>query len=372
MVKIGFLLGGFQGNGGIGRVTSIIMNELCKVSNYEICAISYTGDNSPLLYQLDNSINTYTLYHYELSMKKAIILKNAVKKVKNILAQNELDILVACGALYFPLAILACKFTKTKCVCWEHTNPETTSDYKFQKFCRDFAAWQGDHFIVLTKSALSYYQQTYAIPDERITQIYNPISHEAEKSKAYSCDSRKIISVGRLTYQKNFERLIEVASKILPKYKMWTWDIFGDGELKDQLQEQIESLGIAAQIKLRGQVEDLYERYSEYAFMVMTSRYEGFPMSLIEGAVNRLPLVSLDIPTGPNEIIMDGENGFLISQYNADLDLIEKIELLINDVELRQKMSNQAYQLKFVFSLEEITTKWKALINHLKKEVDYI
>ena len=146
----------------------------------------------------------------------------------------------------------------------------------------------------------------------------------------------------------------------MPKYPDWSWDVFGDGDLKEVLQKQINDSGLTANLTLKGQVSDLYDRYREYAFMVMTSRYEGFPMTLIEGAANRLPLVSFDIPTGPDEIIMDGMNGYLIDK-NSDGDMINKIIKLMDDTELRENMSDKVYELTKVFSTEKVLEEWETL-----------
>lgn len=365
MIKVCFLLGGFQGNGGIGRVTSILINQLCEDPDLDIHTIVYLHDARPLLYNLKSKIHTHILFTESCSMTKAILLKHAVKKVRQILQDEKIDLLISCGALYYPLGILACKKTDTKCVCWEHTNPTTSTDYKFQNLCRRYAASRCEHLVVLTKSAEHYYKQHFPVCKGKITQIYNPIDENAAKSRCYDVNSKKIISVGRLSYPKNFERLIEIASHILPNHSEWSWDIYGDGELKEPLQNLIDEKNLASQLVLKGQVSDLYDRYAEYAFMVMTSRYEGFPMSLIEGAANRLPLVSFDIPTGPNEIITDGINGFLIDA-NSDDDMINKINQLVENPELRMSMSKESYRLKDSFDLARILEQWKELFNKLK------
>ena len=107
---------------------------------------------------------------------------------------------------------------------------------------------------------------------------------------------------------------MKVASEVLPKFPDWQWDIFGQGEDLEELIRLAKEAQIDEQMHFNGQVTDLYERYKQYSIMVMTSRYEGFPMTLLEGIGNGLPLVSFDIPTGPSEIIDDGENGYLLQE----------------------------------------------------------
>ncbi|MDI9520816.1 MAG: glycosyltransferase family 4 protein [Bacillota bacterium] len=359
-MKICFLLGGFQGSGGIERVTSILANKLSNDSILEIHTMAYLQDSRPLFYDLNPLIHQHVLFTSSVSMTKAIVLYRAVKKVKSILQNERIDILISCGTLFFPLGILACKNTKTKCMCWEHTNPSIIIDHKFQSFCRLFASQRCDHMVVLTLSAKDYYQKAYPLLNGKISQIYNPVDVDSARSKKYDAQSCQIISVGRLSYPKNFDRLIDLAARILPDYPDWIWDIYGEGEDRKKLQRMIDDYQIGSQLFLRGQVSNLYDLYSKYAFMVMTSRYEGFPMSLIEGAANRLPLISFDVPTGPNEIIINNVNGYLIDEHD-DKKMLECIRLMINNQSKRTDMSQKSYQSTRRFQLEQIAEEWKRL-----------
>ena len=109
MIKICFLLGGFQGNGGIGRVTSILVNQLCQDNDLEIHAISYLQDQRPMLYDIKPEVHTHVLYTTACSMTQAMVFHHAIHKVRAILKKEEIDLLIACGALYYPLGIIACK-----------------------------------------------------------------------------------------------------------------------------------------------------------------------------------------------------------------------------------------------------------------------
>lgn len=362
MKRVCFLLGGFQGNGGIGRVTSILINQLSRNSDLEIHAIVYYHDQRPILYNLDTRVHMHILYTTYHSMMKAMLFYRAVGKVRKIVEKENIDILIACGALFFPLCIASCLGLKAKCVCWEHTNPATVNDYKFQRICRYTAVLASWKIVVLTKSARKFYLTHYQKCENKVIQIYNPIDPESIKSKKYDEDSKKIISVGRLEYPKNFERLIEIASILLPRYPEWSWDIYGDGELRNKLSELVRENGLEQQLHLMGQNHNLYDVYPYYSFMVMTSRYEGFPMSLIEGAANRLPLISFDIQTGPNEIIKDGLNGFLV-ENNSNKKMIQRIEQLITQKDRRVEMSKNVIKLVEEFSLKRIVAQWLEVFN---------
>jgi len=354
-MNVCFLLGGFQSNGGIGRVTSILANSLCEKENMTIHTIAYCQTNKPLLYNLSDKIHQHALFSASTSMLQAMTVKRAVKRVRAILREQKIDVLIAAGALFYPLAIHAVKGTHSKCYCWEHTNPGTTHDHRYQGWCRRYAVKRADRVIVLTRSARQYYVEQLHMEPERLVHIYNPVLN-SHTDAPYDPTSKRIIAVGRLSYPKNFDRLIKLASRFLPDTD-WSLDIYGKGEDRQTLADLIQKNGLEQQVHLLGQVDDLYDRYPQYAFQVMTSRYEGFPMSLLEGATHRLPLVSFDIPTGPNEIITNGENGFLVDKQDDDR-MVACIRLLMEDASLRQTMSDNAYRMVQAFKLNDIIEQW--------------
>lgn len=364
MKRICFLLGGFQSNGGIGRSTSILANHLCNENDLEIHTISYCETSKERLYEIDSRVREHLLFDEETSMTKALLLKNATRRVKRILKENKIGILISCGTINYPLGILAVMGTSVKCICVEHTSPEVQSDHKFQALCRKIAVKKTDMMVTITDSARDYYIKELGIHADRVCRIYNPVPEQYYQSNCYQVSSRKIISVGRLSYPKNFSCLIDIAKVVLERHPDWCWDIFGEGEEQQQLQQKINDLGISDRIQLRGQVPDLLQRYGEYSFIVMTSRYEGFPMSLLEAAANRLPMVSFDIKTGPNEIIQDGVNGYLLDKNDIS-EMIERICNLVENKHVRLSMSKNAYEMIARFDIARITDQWRSLFDNV-------
>ena len=355
-MNVCFLLGGFQSNGGIGRVTSILANALSEQKNITIHTVAYCHTRRPMLYTLSEQVHQHHLFTAPTPMVKAILLGNAITKLREILVQEHIDVLVAAGALFYPLAILASRGTATKCICWEHTNPASTADHRFQGWCRRYAVRRTHKLVVLTRSAAQYYTETLKIKPEKLVQIYNPID-PVENPAVYDDTATRMIAVGRLAYPKHFDRLISIAARCLKDHPQWSLDIYGKGEDRPKLEKQIHSLGMEGRIHLMGQVDDLYDRYSQYAFQVMTSRYEGFPMSLLEGGSHRLPLIAFNVPTGPDEIIVDGENGFLVDAHD-DARMESCILRLMNDPALRQQMSETSYRLARRFHMSDILNQW--------------
>lgn len=360
-MKICFLCRGFSSNGGIGRVIAILSDKLADC--FDVYLLSFCSEEAPSYYDVNPKCKQDKLFSAPVSMTKALVFKQAINKLSVYLIKHNIDIIIASGALFFPLAILAAKKAGIKCICWEHTSPNNKNDYKFQDLARMFGARRSDINVVLTQSAKIVYQTRF--PKAKTVQIYNPIDPFLLNNICdYNSLSRKIISVGRLRPQKNFSRLLDIAAEVLKDSPDWEWDVFGDGPLRLELERKRDLLELEGRVHFRGQVSDLYKRYRDYSLMVMTSDYEGFPMTLLEGAANALPLVAFDVPTGPNEIIIDGKNGFLCKNGN-NIEMINDIKTLMSNLELRSEFSENSRATASLFEVESICKQWNQLLKQV-------
>lgn len=358
-MKVCFFLGGLTG-GGIGRVTAMIANELKKKSDFDITILSYSKKEE--FYAVVSHIKKDYLLSAHMSMSKAI-LKGAVGKLRSYIQENEIDVIIGCGIIYSTLAILACHGTKAKVLNWEHSSmAKVNNDFKFQTIVRAFAAKRADLNIVLTKKTKSQYISTYHLNQKKVIQIYNPVDPAAFKSNRYKAESMKIVTVGRLCFQKRMEDIIPIADSLKKAGVDFRWDIYGDGEEREKLAALISSKFLNEYVVLKGRVSDMYDRYGDYACITMTSRYEGFPMTLLEAAANGLPMVSYDIETGPNEIILDGRNGYLIP--SGDLkQMTEKLKNLLNNKDIRVGLADGSRETAKEFSLDSIIRVWVDMLN---------
>lgn len=358
-MKIAFLLGNFSNVGGIGRVTSILLNHFSSKEDFSFMAITYQKDIGNPQYDLPFNITKLYLFEDRVPMVKAMLLKGAVSKLKKIIKENNIDILVASGVLFYPLVKHAVKGTNCLFYAWEHTNPYSDNDYKFQGLGR-ISAKKANRSILISKEGYDFYVERLKINPKLLTLIYNPIDPTIITPPSYNSSSKKIVSVGRLSYQKNFQSAIRVASVVFKVANDWTWDIYGEGRDRPELESMIKKLGLENKVFLKGNVKNLYDLLPEYSFFVMTSRYEGFPMSLLEAGKSGLPLISYDIKTGPKEIITDGENGYLIKELD-ERKLADTILLLINSEQKRQNLSRNIIKSMSRFSIDEIIEQWESI-----------
>lgn len=194
-----------------------------------------------------------------------------------------------------------------------------------------------------------------------VTVIHNPLPFFPERQS--DCSQRQVIAVGRYMPQKGFDRLIPAWRIVNERHPDWVLRIYGDG-MREQLQQQIDSLGITSSCLLEHSVSDIVEKYCESSVFVLSSRYEGFGMVIIEAMACGVAPVSFTCPCGPRDIITDGKDGLLVE--NGDIEgLAEKICYLIENENIRREMGQQARMDVDRFKIEHIAQKWKTLFEEL-------
>ena len=210
-----------------------------------------------------------------------------------------------------------------------------------------------DRFVVLTEEDAQMWGD---IPGMRV--IPNAANFIADK---YSdCSAKRVIAVGRLDYQKGFDRLIMAWEKVHEIIQDWRLDIFGQGEWKDMLQKMIDERGLQDCIKLNAPTKNIGAEYANSSMLVMSSNYEGFPMVMIEAMACGLPVVSFDFKCGPRDIINHEQNGLLVP--NGDIQgLADAMIRVMQDDNLRKEMGMNARKVVEKYSEEEVMKKWVEL-----------
>lgn len=193
--------------------------------------------------------------------------------------------------------------------------------------------------------------------------IPNPIPFIPQKYS--TCTNKQIISVGRLSEQKGFERLIEAWAIITTKHPDWRLTIYGEGEEKNKLEQLAEKKHIKTTFNICQPTQDIENKYIESSIYVMSSRFEGLPMVLIEAKACGLPCISFDCPHGPSEIIKHNDDGLLIENGNIE-KLADAINYLIEHDNIRINMGKRAQINSESYSPKQIMSKWVELFSKLK------
>lgn len=216
-----------------------------------------------------------------------------------------------------------------------------------------------DKFVVLTNEDKEYWGNLHNI---------EVIPNAAMNMGGHFSDvaNHRVIAVGRLDYQKGFDRLIQAWCYIQRdgRYQDWHLDIFGQGEWHEMLENMISERNLNDSIRLNNPTNQIGREYAQSSLIVMTSNYEGFGMVLVEAMACGVPAVAFDCKCGPRDIISDGENGLLVP--NGDIPgLAEAMMKLMGDYELRRRMSVKARQVVDTYSEKAVMDKWVRLFTSL-------
>ena len=360
MKNICFFSGDITRSGGTERVSTVIANQLVKDEKLNICFLSLWENNKDMFYQLNDEIKRYTLFDEITSGKKIL---SYIRKVRNFVKCQSIDVLIDIDGILDLYSIPALRRIKCKLISWEQFNYFYNPDGNYRKFTRKWAAKKADAIVVLTEEDRKNYEKEVKVRGI-LKRIYNPVEQVSCKRENYNISSKTIISAGRLNVQKGFDMLVDVANIVLKKHPDWQWIICGEGEERKALEDKIKKCGLEQNLILQGNVNNIEDYYRKSAIFVLTSRAEGFGLVLTEAKKEGLPCVSFRCPAGPSEIILDGINGYLIDCFDIE-QMAEKINLLIEDENMRKNFSNKAMEGTEKFNIDKIATQWKDLIEKL-------
>lgn len=177
-----------------------------------------------------------------------------------------------------------------------------------------------------------------------------------------------VLGVGRLCHVKGFDRMIEAFAKIASENPDWVCVILGDGDKRQELESQIQRLGLGNKVKLAGRAGNLSDWYSAADLCVSSSRVEGFPNVLVEAMSHGVPCIAFDCKTGPSEIITHGVNGELVPEGNIN-GLSASMSRMMTDYARRAACGKAALEVRNRYSEGAIYTLWDnlfAMLNQAK------
>ena len=378
-MKIVYFLKAFADKAGTERIFSDKMNYLARNCGYDITFITYEQSNHPMAFHLDKSIsvidlNVRFLTIYKLTpiircfakLRKLILLKSKLNKALKQINPDYIIITTYEFDKFCCILSLPYRFVIESHICMSSVQQELRQQNVISK-C--IAKWfdkinfrnlnKAYCLVSLTNKDKKEWEKNTNIP---IFIIPNFVTYFPEKIIPYSERQNRIICVGRLTMQKGFDYLIDAWSLISNNYPEWKIDIFGHGELEEDLNKMIMYNNLESSIIIHKTTERIYEEYEHSTIFILSSRYEGFALVLLEAMSCGVPCISFDCPNGPSDIISQGENGILVPY--ADINkLAESIEWMIEHNQDRQKMSENARNTAHSYTQDLIMPQWISLFN---------
>jgi glycosyltransferase involved in cell wall biosynthesis len=242
----------------------------------------------------------------------------------------------------------------------EHMNLETHTPQRQREIARRYP--ELDAITVLTERDRQIYSQVLgSIP--RLERIANAApAMDAAPSKL---EQPIVIAAGRLTVQKGFDMLIPAFAKVVERQPGWTLRIYGDGPQRKSLERLIMEHRLSNNVLLMGPVRRLDLEMAQGSLYVLSSRFEGLPMVMIEAMSLGLPVVSFDCPTGPAEVIEDGRSGVLVPDGDVGA-LADAMLAVVEDADYRRALAAGAAERAKDYALDSIGARWEQLIAELE------
>jgi glycosyltransferase involved in cell wall biosynthesis len=201
------------------------------------------------------------------------------------------------------------------------------------------------------------------LPGARIVRIPNAVHAARQRHTTYA--NHIAVAAGRLFWQKGFDLLIPAFKQIVADHPDWQLRIFGSGERRDELRALIEEHHLYNHVLLMGHTTKLDEELAKASFYVLSSRFEGLPMVMIEAMTHGLPVVSFDCPTGPAEVITHGKEGLLVPPEDVDA-LAEAMREIMAGEGLRADMGAAALLTSHSYAPERVHPQWERLFEELQ------
>lgn len=356
-MKINFLISSLSG-GGAEKVLTVLAKEFSK-NGHNVGILSL--EKRPQFYQVYKDIELVKVKNKK--QGKIIGFLEDIKAIHKFIKQRDADISISFLTRCNLLALINAIFVGNKVIVCDRNNPlREHSKLVFWLSCQLYRKAIG--IAVQTEKIKSFY------PDFLQKKIYvleNPIDMEALNKQLIDekiSKDRAIISMGRLEPQKDFITLINAFSYIARDYKDWKLNIFGIGEMKEQIEKKIFELNLQEQVFLCGRTETPFLEMKKSSIFVLSSNYEGFPNVLCEAMYAGLPCISSDCISGPGELIENEKNGYLFPVGDEDL-LAEQLKELLSNEDLRESFGQEAHKTVSRLSVEEIYEKWATMVSEV-------
>lgn len=320
--KILFVVPSFS-NGGAERVVSVLASNLADNGIDTYCLVYHKAK-----FEYSHSKNLKVQYLTEKGENyyKTLSMRKKLKIIRQIILQIKPNYIIPFLPQVGFHVFLATFGYKYKIVQTVRNNPRTDPETKYERIIRNVMIAFSWRSFVQNVEQFNYFPSFIR---KKMAIIPNPISDVFfECDHYYRENIKEIISIGRLSIQKNFNLFINAAKIISQNYPNIHFSIYGDGPLKEELQKKIKDNNLESTVTLQGRTNNVQKVLNETDVFIMTSNYEGMPNALLEAMAAGVPCISTDCPTGPADIIKNGINGVLVP-INNEIALVKAIEKYI-------------------------------------------
>lgn len=351
-------------SGGEERMCTVLANALIH-RDYNVIVVTLNQcEKEKTTFKLEKSIKRYTCVKNNIERKLfsySFLKKIPLIRYKHILDKHKVDVIIDVDIHQSLVTTKVTKGTAIKVISWDHFNYERFAIRWSHDIMLDcFNSGEVDKLVVLTETDKKNFIEKEHLPKHFVECIYNPSPLQSDGFISHK--EKKVLSVGRLTEQKGFDLLLKAWNLVEKEIGDWQLEIVGSGVDEGKLKEMIKELHLS-NVTISPFTDDIKSKYANASIYCLPSRTEGFGLVVVEAATMSVPSVAFACG-GPEEIICDGENGFLVERENHRM-MAEKMIVLMRNKKLREQMSNNCYEWAKKFQIENIIENWTRLIEAL-------
>lgn len=347
-----FFIGSLS-SGGAERVVSILSNKFID-NGFEVEIILYY--NRPIFYYINSRIKI-KMIEKETNSTKIFI---NMKWLREYLKKCD-GCLISFLAPFNMLAIVSSIGLKNPVIVADRVDPRFAPKKKILRVLRNILYSIPDAVVNQSIHNQEYFPKTI---QKKSTIIYNPIDLRDNVGLALRTSKRKkIVSVGRLDVQKNQKMLIEAYCKICKLFPDYELVIYGEGNLRNELENFINKNGLENKVFLPGATKDIFKKIADSTLFVLSSDYEGMPNALIEAMCLGLPVISTKV-SGAVDLIQDKKNGLLCDCGNVQ-ELVDAMIMLLDNEQYRMQLGKNATKIQNQLQVDSIVNKWLDLIERI-------
>lgn len=357
-MKIIYIATQINNEGGIARVLQLKANYFVENFNYEVHIITQNNGHLNPFYTFHKNIVFHDL---KIDNNKLLFLNSYKNQLNNCIKKINPKVIINTDNGYkgylLPFLLKKLKlpiiFESHGSIIMQYQKKDNWFISKFNYNFRLFFGKFFNDFVVL--SEFSKQEWNYS----NCTIISNPILIIFDLKA--NLNSKKVIAVGRHTFEKGFDDLLHIWKQVLLQLPDYQLVVYGEIDANETYLKLAKKLKIDKNVTFYNPVKNIHEKYCEASLLLMTSKYEGFPMVLLEALSVGLPCIAFDCPVGPRALIQNSENGYLIPLKNQS-EFVEKVVFLFKNDQIRAKMSKNASKSIEKYNIELIMQQWKKLL----------
>lgn len=348
--------------GGAERVASTLINYWVDAGE-QVTLVTLDSVEKDF-YRIDASVKRIALGLTGESKNRQEFIGNNLRRVQRLRAlfrSSEFDVVVSFIDKANVLVLLATLGLDVPVVVAERTDPRMHSIGRVAAGLRRLLYPHARAVVVQTRDISQWAGRI--VRKEAIYVIPNPVSkqflgdHGSNGTSAY----HTVVAMGRMEPEKGFDLLLRAFAQCAERHPQWTLRIVGEGAERPRLHALMVDLGLESRIRLDTVTKEPERVLRGSDLFVLSSRYEGFPMVLLEAMACGLPVISFDCPSGPREMIRDGIDGVLVPPDNVEA-LANAMSSLMGAQHERRRLAARAVEVRERFGLARVMAMWSEVL----------